>query len=608
MRAPQIGDLGLLSDCQGSALVSMDGTVVWACQPRFDSAPVFSQVLDPAAGHWALSPSSAVEATTRVYVPDTMVIRTEHRTGTGSVAVFDALALGRGEEGHRIGHESPHVLLRVVEGLEGHVDMVSEVAPRPEFGLTVPVWVAEPGGLRSRGGPVSLVLSCAHETEASGGTVTGHVRVGAGERIGFALRVASPWDPDVAPLTTDEVEVLLADTITGWQSWAELHGTYDGRYAEQVRLGGRVLQALTFAPTGAVVAAPTTSLPERIGGDRNWDYRYAWVRDASLTLQALWVAACPDEADAFFRFFATAAGGEVDGTSALQILYGVGGERHVPESTLGHLAGHRNSSPVRVGNGAWDQLQLDVYGELLDAACQLADQVGVFGPASAGLLIGAADTAARRWREPDEGIWEVRGGRQHFLYSKLMCWVALDRACRLSEKLGAEDRVAEWTAEAAEIREAILRDGWNPGVGAFTQAFGSDHLDASTLMIPIVGFLPAEDPRVVATVEAVAAGLTDGRGFVYRYRSEDGLVGTEGTFTICTFWLAQCLALIGQLDRARSLFEAVADSANDLGLMAEQVDPDDGTLLGNFPQAFTHIGLINAAWAIDQAERADSSD
>lgn len=586
----------------------MDGTVVWMCQPRFDSAPVFSQVLDPAAGHWSLAPALAVEATTRSYLRDTMVIRTEHRTATGRVAVFDALALGRGEEGHRIGHDSPHVLLRVVEGLAGFVDMVSEVVPKPEFGLTVPVWMAEPGGLRSRGGPVALVLSCAHETEATGGTVTGQAQVGNGERIGYALRVASPWDPDVAPLSADEVEALLGDTITGWQSWAELHGTYDGRYAEQVRLGGRVLQALTFAPTGAVVAAPTTSLPERIGGDRNWDYRYAWVRDASLTLQALWVAACPDEADAFFRFFATAAGGEVDGTSALQILYGVGGERHVPESILGHLAGYRDSSPVRVGNGAWDQLQLDVYGELLDAACQLADQVGMFDPASAELLIGAADTAARRWSEPDEGIWEVRGGRQHFLYSKLMCWVALDRACRLSGQLGAEDRVADWTAEAAEIREAILCDGWNPGIGAFTQAFGSDHLDASTLMIPIVGFLPPEDPRVIATVEAVAAGLTDGRGFVYRYRSDDGLEGTEGSFTICTFWLAQCFALIGQLDRARSLFESVADCANDLGLMAEQVDPDDGTLLGNFPQAFTHIGLINAAWAIDQAERADSGD
>lgn len=606
MTAHQIDDFGLLSDCQGSALVSSDGTVVWACLPRFDSAAIFSLMLDPAAGHWSLAPTAPVEATSRAYVPDTMVIRTEHSTASGRVAVFDALALGPGEEGHRIGHSSPHVLVRVVEGLEGTVDMASDVQPRPEFGLTVPVWMAERGGQRSRGGPVSLVLSCGHDTVATAGAVTGSVPVAAGERIGFALQVASPWDPDVEPFSAEEIEAMLAGTVTGWQSWASLHGSYDGPYAAQVRFGGRVLQALTYAPTGAVVAAPTTSLPERIGGDRNWDYRYSWVRDASLTLQALWVAACPDEADAFFRFFATAAGGEVEGTSALQILYGVGGERHVPESVLGHLAGHRGSSPVRIGNGAWDQQQLDVYGELLAAACQLAGQVPEFDPASCALLVGAADAAARRWRDPDEGIWETRGGRQHFLYSKLMCWVALDRACHLADRLGAQDRVKRWSDEAEKIRDAILSEGWNEEIGAFTQAFGSHDLDASTLMIPIVGFLPAEDPRVVATVEAVAAGLTDEQGFVYRYRSDDGLGGTEGTFTICTFWLAECFAMIGHLDRARALFEAASGCANDLGLMAEQVDPGDGRPLGNFPQAFTHIGLINAAWAIDQAEPVTS--
>jgi GH15 family glucan-1,4-alpha-glucosidase len=281
----------------------------------------------------------------------------------------------------------------------------------------------------------------------------------------------------------------------------------------------------------------------------------------------------------------------------------VGGERFLPEGELDHLAGHAGSRPVRVGNGAWNQLQLDVYGELLSAAWLLSDQVGTFDAASSRLLIGAADTAALRWGEPDEGIWEVRGGRRHFLYSKLMCWVALDRACRLADRIGAAHRAAAWQAEAARVREAILTQGWNATVGAFTQSFGSDALDASALMLAIVGFLGPTDPRVVATVEAVARDLTDERGFVFRYRNDDGLDGGEGTFTICTFWLAQCLALIGQVDRARALFERVVACANDVGLLSEQIDPATGALLGNFPQAFTHIGLVNAAWAITVAER-----
>ncbi|MEX2586708.1 MAG: glycoside hydrolase family 15 protein [Actinomycetota bacterium] len=599
---PAIGDYALLSDCQGCALVSRSGRVDWACLPRFDSPSVFTRLLDPAAGHWSLAPAVEPVRSRRAYVEDTMVVRTEHVTEQGRIAVYDALALGPGEHGHQIGHASPHVLVRIVEGLDGEVQMNCEVQPRLEYGLTVPVWALEPGGWRSRGGPVSLVVSSDSELRADGGAISGTFSIAAGHRECFALQVGSAWKEQVSPLSLREIELLLERTIEGWQSWAELHGGYDGPYADRVRLGGRVLQALTYSPTGAVIAAPTTSLPERIGGVRNWDYRYAWVRDASLTLQALWVAACPDEAGAFFAFFATAAGGELDGASALQILYGIRGERHIPETTLDHLAGYLGSRPVRVGNGAWNQLQLDVYGELLAAACQLAEQVGQFDAASSDLLVSAADTAARRWREPDEGIWETRGGRRHFLYSKLMCWVALDRACRLAPRIGAGERVDRWEAEAARIRDAILAEGWNHAIGAFTQSFGSSDLDASALMLPIVGFLAPDDPRVVATVEAVAEHLTDDRGFVYRYRAGDGLAGAEGTFTMCTFWLAQCWAMMGRLDAARELFEAAAGCANDVGLLSEQIDPADGALLGNFPQAFTHIGLINAAWAIAQAK------
>jgi alpha,alpha-trehalase len=599
---PGIGDLALLSDCQGSALVSRAGSVDWACLPHFDSASVFTRLLDATAGGWALAPVDEPRESRRAYLEGTMVLRTEHINDQGRVAVYDALALGPDEHGHQIGKASPHILVRVAEGLDGEVDMHCEVQPRPEYGLTVPVWASQSGGWRSRGGPVNLVLSSEEPLHPDGGAVAGVVSLRAGERACFALQIGRPWDDPTAPLPTEAIEALLDRTIEGWRSWQGLHGSYDGPYADHVRLGGRVLQALTYAPTGAVIAAPTTSLPEELGGARNWDYRYAWVRDASLTLQALWVAACPDEADAFFEFFATAAGGAVDGSSGLQILYTIRGERHVPETTLQHLTGYRDSSPVRVGNGAWDQLQLDVYGELLSAACTLAEQVGEFDPASAELLVRAADTAARHWREPDEGIWETRGGRRHFLYSKLMCWVAFDRACRLASRLGADERVEGWQAEAADIREAILAEGWNADIGAFTQSFGSFDLDASALMLPIVGFLPPDDPRVVATVEAVAAQLTDDRGFVYRYRADDGLDGREGTFTMCTFWLVECWAMMGRLDEARDLFEAAAGCANDLGLLSEQIDPADGTMLGNFPQAFTHIGLINAAWAIAQAE------
>lgn len=584
--------------------MSIEGSIDWACLPRFDSASAFARVLDPSAGHWSLAPTAEVREVTRAYVDDTLVVRTEQLTDQGRISVHDALLLGPDEHGHEIGRRSPHVLVRVVDGIDGEVEVCCDLQARPEYGLTVPTWAADAGRWRSLGGPVALVLSTDAELEVVEGGLLGTVTLRAGDRTVFALRARSPWDDDPESIAPGDIGPLLARTVEGWQSWARLHGGYDGPYAEQVRLSGRVLQGLTYAPSGAVVAAPTTSLPEEIGGSRNWDYRFAWVRDASLTLQALWVAACPDEAGAFFNFFATAAGGGLDDSSALQILYGVGGERHVPEATLTHLAGFRGSTPVRIGNGAWDQLQLDVYGELLDAALLLADQVGTFDEASRALLVGAADTAARRWREPDEGIWEIRGGRSHFLYSKLMCWLALDRACQLADRIDAEARVDGWRAEAERIREAILTEGWNAEVGAFTQSLGSSELDASALMILIVGFLPADDPRVVSTVEAVAEKLTDERGFVYRYRSTDGIEGGEGTFTICTFWLAQCWAMMGRIGDARALFEATAGCANDLGLLSEQIDPDSGSLIGNFPQAFTHIGLINAAWAITEAETA----
>jgi GH15 family glucan-1,4-alpha-glucosidase len=330
------------------------------------------------------------------------------------------------------------------------------------------------------------------------------------------------------------------------------------------------------------------------------------VRDASFTMEALWVAACPDEADDFFAFMTTAAASGIGPEDSLQIMFGVAGEHDLTERTLGHLRGWRGSRPVRVGNGAWDQRQVDVYGELLGAAARLADQLDDVDEETRRFLAACADTAAVRWRDRDQGIWEVRGEPQHFLYSKVMCWVALDRAIALADRLHAADRVADWTRARQEIAEAVLEQGWNDEAGAFTQYFGSTALDASNLMLPIVGFLPADDPRMLATIDAIAERLTDDRGLVYRYRTAegvDGLAGEEGTFLLCTFWLAQALALSGQVDRAREVFDRAAAYVTDLGLLAEEVDPGNGELLGNFPQAFSHIGLVNAAWAIDQAQR-----
>jgi GH15 family glucan-1,4-alpha-glucosidase len=449
------------------------------------------------------------------------------------------------------------------------------------------------------------MLSTPVDLDIHAGAAFGRFTVSPGEGAAFGLHYRQPgWGtPRVWP--QGELAQRLDDTLATWRSWSDIHQSYDGPWAELVHQSGRVLQALTFYPTGAVVAAPTTSLPEAAGGNRNWDYRFSWVRDASLTMDALWVAACPDEAEKFFDYLSTAAAMSLGRGRDLQIMFGVRGERDLSERELAHLAGWRGSSPVRVGNGAWTQRQVDVYGELLAAVDRLRDQVGELDPANREFLVAVADTAADRWTERDQGIWEIRGPEQDFLYSKVMCWVALDRAIALAGKLGAEDRVDGWRRTRDVIHETVVRKGWSAKAGAFTQSFGSEDLDASNLMMPIVGFLPADDPRMLATIDAIEQRLTDKQGLVYRYDTHggvDGLEGMEGAFVMCTFWLAQALALADRAERAREVFERAIRYANDVGLLAEEVDPDTGELLGNFPQAFSHIGLINAAWAISEAE------
>ena len=486
--------------------------------------------------------------------------------------------------------------------MSGTTELVLTYAPRPEYGLVYPLFDAVSGGVYARGGADLLALSSPIPIEVADHRGTARFTVGEGETLQFALehRTTSQEPPTIWPV--DEIGERLADTAAAWHTWSEIHQAYEGPWHDLVHHSGRVLYALTYYPTGAICAAPTTSLPETPGGSRNWDYRYAWVRDASFTIQALWVAACPDEAKKFFDFMSGAAAALVRRGADLQIMFGIGGERDLSERELPHLTGWRASAPVRVGNGAWNQRQLDVYGELLDAAYRLPDQIDSLAPSTRQFLADLADTAAARWQEQDQGIWEVRGARRDFLYSKLMCWVALDRAIMLADRFDATDRIDDWTRTRDEIKDAILTRGWNEKVGAFTQFFGSEDLDASNLMMPIVGFIDATDPRMLATINATADRLTDKNGLVYRYLADDGLEGEEGTFLLCTFWLAQALALAGELDRARETFERAIAYVNDVGLLAEEVDAETGELLGNFPQAFSHIGLINAAWAISQAE------
>ncbi len=616
MSTRPIADHALLSDRHGGALVSRDGSVDWLCLPRFDSGSIFARLLDEGAGSWSLRAADATEVTRR-YLDGTMVLETTYRTPTGSAVVVDALATGAGNRGHALGEGSPHLLLRQVTCREGEVTMSVEYVPRPEYGLVIPLLDVLDGGLVATGGADVLVLSCPLALDVGSSSASGTVGLRAGERAGFALHHARRADAAMARVwSQDEIAMRLDETVASWESWSALHQAYDGPWRELVHHSGRVLQALSFQPTGAICAAATTSLPEVVGGSRNWDYRFAWVRDASFTIEALWVAACPDEADKFVEYMTTAAAGSLDHGGDLQIMFGIGGERDLTERELPHLSGWRGSSPVRVGNGAWRQRQLDVYGELLSAVHRLADRIfdpvepGTAGgpvPSTRRFLVALADTASRRWQEQDQGIWEVRGEPRHFVYSKLMCWVALDRATALAERLGATDRVAEWASVQEQIRDAILRDGWSDRANAFTQSFGSDDLDASNLMLPLVGFLPPDDPRVLATIAATEERLTDERGLVYRYRAHDGLEGEEGVFLLCTFWLAQALAMAGEVGRARTVFERAAGFVNDVGLLAEEVDPISGELLGNFPQAFSHIGLVNAAWAISVAEAAPPS-
>ena len=456
-----IAEHALLSDRHGAALVTARGSVDWLCFPRFDSPSIFGRLLDDAAGHWSIRPVGEHRVSRR-YLERTLVLETTFHLPAGTVVLTDALALGAGNVGHALGADAPRLLIRTVTCVEGTAEVGTSYEPRPEYGLLRPILSHVDGGLTARGGAEWLVLSTPVPLRIVGSTATARLTLSAGDTVRFALHRSTLEEQPARIWSDAEIAERLAGTVTSWRSWSDLHQSYDGPWADLVHHSGRVLHGLTFRPSGAIVAAPTTSLPESVGGERNWDYRYAWVRDASFTMQALWVAACPDEAEDFFAFMTTAAAATAGPGAALQIMFGVGGEHDLTERVLPHLRGWRDSRPVRVGNGAWTQQQIDVYGELLDAALRLADRITGIDDDTRRFLAGLADSAAERWREPDRGIWEIRGEPRHFVYSKVMCWVALDRAITLAGQLDALDRVDGLEAGARRDPRDRARGGLEP--------------------------------------------------------------------------------------------------------------------------------------------------
>jgi GH15 family glucan-1,4-alpha-glucosidase len=581
MAAP-IEDYALLSDCQSAALVSRAGSVDWLCLPRFDSDACFAALLgEPGNGRWQLAPSDPAR-TTRRYLDDTLVLETTHETSGGAVTVTDLMP---------IRDKAPDVV-RIVAGKRGRVRMRMELVIRFAYGSAVPWVTAIDSGIQAVAGPDLLRLVTPVKTRGEGLTTVAEFTVGEGERVPFVLT----WFPSHLPQPAYvDAEKALEETAEDWREWAR-RCTYRGPYTALVRRSLLTLKALTYAPTGGIVAAPTTSLPEEPGGVRNWDYRYCWLRDATFTLYSLMSAGYSGEADDWRSWLLRAAAGD---PAQLQIMYGLAGERRLPELELPWLSGYGGARPVRVGNAASRQLQLDVYGEVMDALHQsrrmrLADREAGAGWALQQALVAHLETI---WEEPDDGIWEVRGPRRHFTHSKVMAWVAFDRAVKSVEQFGLPGPVDRWRRVRDRIHASVCKDGFDPETGAFVQWYGSRHLDASLLMVPLVGFLPADDPRVRGTVAAIERWLLHD-GFVARYGTEsgvDGLPGDEGTFLPCSFWLADNYALQGRSAEATALFERLAAICNDVGLLSEEYDPATRRLLGNFPQAFSHVSLINTA-------------
>ncbi|MFJ9468752.1 glycoside hydrolase family 15 protein [Streptomyces caniferus] len=588
-----IEDYGLIGDTQTAALVGRNGSIDWACLPRFDSPAVFAGLLGTEEhGFWQIRPEHAgraAQADRRRYVGDSLVLESEWDTPRGTVRVIDFMPPRDG---------APQ-LIRIVEGVSGRVPMCSELRMRFSYGWVVP-WVHK---VDSRtvavAGPDSVWLDTAAETYGKDLTTFSDFTVSPGERIAFTIS----WEPShKPPPAVAEPEASLEATEEFWREWVE-HCTYHGPYRDAVVRSLITLKALTYAPTGGIVAAPTTSLPECIGGVRNWDYRFTWLRDAAITLSSLLRTGYREEARAWREWLLRAVAGDPEN---LQIMYGIAGERELGENELNWLPGYESSRPVRVGNGAAGQLQLDVYGEVTEAL-HLAHMTGLARNDYASLLqLKLIQWVEKHWDEPDEGIWEVRGPRRHFVHSKVMTWVAVDRTVKLIESGDVDGPLERWKDLRETIHRDVCENGYDKERNTFTQSYGSQELDASLLLIPQMGFLPPDDKRVIGTIEAIQRELSTEDGFVLRYPTSgaddlgvDGLEGEEGAFLACSFWLADDLAMIGRVDEARKLFEKLLSLRNDLGLLAEEWDPKAKRQVGNFPQAFSHVALVDAALRLE---------
>lgn len=613
---PPIDDYAFLSDCETNCLIGNNGAVEWMCVPRPDSPSIFGAMLDRSAGHFRIGPYGVNVPAARRYLPGGMILETTWQTETGWLIVRDALVLGRWHNNdqrsktHRrtpMDWDAEHMLLRTVKCVNGTVELEMSCEPSFDYHRATARWeytgkvYEEATAVRSddpAAGP-TLVLTTDLRLGLEGREARARTRLQEGDEVFVALT----WSELPAPKTYQDAAQKMWQTTESWRQWITLGNFPDHPWRSYLQRSALTLKGLTYAPTGALLAAATTSLPETPGGERNWDYRYTWVRDSSFALWGLYTLGLDREADDFFAFLRDATTGENGDAVALQVLYGIGGERQITEDTLDHLSGYDRARPVRIGNAAYDQDQHDIWGTMLDAVYLHVKSRQQVPETLWPLLERQVRATIAHWREPDRGVWEVRGEPQHFTSSKVMCWVALDRGAKLAELHGQIEHATEWYTIADEIKEDILANGVNSN-GVFTQTYGGDTLDASLLLAVLTRFLPPDDHRIRATVLAIADRLTE-NGLVLRYRTEttdDGLAGTEGTFTICSFWLVSALVEIGEVQRARHLCERLLGYASPLQLYAEEIDPRSGRHLGNFPQAFTHLALINAVTHVIRAE------
>jgi GH15 family glucan-1,4-alpha-glucosidase len=579
----KIEDYAIIGNTCTVALVGIDGSIDWLCVPRFDSPACFAALLGTEKnGRWAIAPKGDIKSTRRHYRADTLILETEFETSEGVVAVIDFMPI----------HERLKQvdMVRIVEGRKGRVPMHMEAIFRFDYGHLVPWVTSEQDGLRAIAGPDAIKLRTSVAMRGEDFTTKSDFTISQGERIPFTLTYFPSHEPE--PSKKHPIH-MLNETESWWREWAG-HCTVEEPWRESVMRSLITLKALTYGPTGGIVAAATTSLPEKIGGERNWDYRICWLRDSTFTLYALSIAGYFEEAKAWRQWLLRAIAGE---PAKMQIMYGLRGERRLTEFEVPWLPGYQNSPPVRIGNAAHEQFQLDVYGEVMDSFYAARKQKLIFQPEAEAVIQALMAFLETAWKAPDEGIWEVRGPRRHFTHSKMMAWVAADRAVKLSEKFGVAGPVEQWKKLRDDIRADVLARGFNPTRSAFVQSYGSDLLDASLLMMPLIGFLPAQDPRVMSTVAAIERDLISD-GLVKRYQNSpnvDGLPPGEGTFLACTFWYADNLALMGRQDEAREVFERLLSLRNDVGLLAEEYDTIEKRQVGNFPQAFSHVSLINTA-------------